>query len=351
MLRSIFRFMTPAFLALLVVMGSIELLIRFTMVDFFSGRYQYGFDQTSGFVESPDGAIRFVRAGGRRFYEQSLPRAKSAATFRIITVGDSIARGASLDEAYPAILAEKMRARGFRVESINLAVPGFGARRQQIVLRRALQYSPDLVIFHFGMSNEFEDERDWNRAQQSEHKHPRDWPLRSYLIARLHEYKSEQITPKFLPEKIRLMSALSDAEDEASANRDPARVAAWRAAFAGTFRESLQLLRAANTPVLLVPRVQVFGAAHAISFDDSGLRQLLTTELSQNAYWLDPAQLFGQHPALELFAKDRVHWHPPAHRIAAGAMADLLSGGPGAALAADAAGLGLAVALSNAKSQ
>ena len=155
-MSSRFKFATPAFLAVVLILVAIELLIRFTMVDFFSGRYQYGFDEASGFVENPNGNVRFVRAGGRRFYEQSMSKSKTANTFRIITVGDSIARGASLEESYPAVLGEQMRSRGFQVESINLAVPGFGARRQQIVLRRALRYSPDLIIFHFGMSNEFE---------------------------------------------------------------------------------------------------------------------------------------------------------------------------------------------------
>ena len=167
--RSLLKYTTPAFLAVLVTLVIMELLIRFTMVDFFSGRYQYGFDEQSGFFDNSNGTVQFVRAGGRRFYEQSMERTKPANTFRIITVGDSIARGASLSEAYPALLGEQLRARGYRVESINLAVPGFGARRQQIVLRRALSYSPDLIIFHFGMSNEFEDDRDWGRAKQSRH--------------------------------------------------------------------------------------------------------------------------------------------------------------------------------------
>ncbi len=324
--RSWSKFATPAFWAVLLTLVGMELLIRFTMVDFFSGRYQYGFDQDSGFVET-DRSVQFVRAGGRRFYEQHMLREKPAATFRIITVGDSIARGASLEEAYPAILGEQMRARGFRVESINLAVPGFGARRQQLVLRRALQYSPDLVIFHFGMSNEFEDERDWGRAQQANSQHPRDWARRSYLIARLHEYKSEQITPKLLPENIRLQSALSDAEDEASANRDPARVAAWRRSFAQIFGESLQALQVARIPVLMIPRVQVLGDGRVSAYDDSGLRQLLGEYLGNRVFWLDPANLFGPLADRELFAKDRVHWHPPAHRIAAHALADRLAGG------------------------
>ncbi len=308
------------------------------MVDFFSGRYQYGFDEQSGFVDRSNGTVQFVRAGGRRFYEQSIERRKPANTFRIITVGDSIARGASLEEAYPALLGDQLRARGYRVESINLAVPGFGARRQQIVLQRALNYSPDLIIFHFGMSNEFEDDRDWGRAQQSDHRHPRDWPMHSYLIARLHEYKTDQITPKFLPEKVRLSSALNDAEEESSANRDPARVAAWRRSFAQTFGASLDLIQNARVPALLIPRVEVRGSGVDTSFDDSGLREILAERLDGQLHWLDPAVIFGSHPALELFARDRVHWHPPAHRIAAQVLADGLVRGLTPALADGGAG-------------
>ncbi len=322
--RLLRRLVAPAFFASLAVLVLIECLIRITMVDFFSGRYQYGFDTQSGFVETADGRVNFVRAGGRRFYPQSMTRAKAPGTFRVITVGDSIARGASLEEAYPAQFGKRLRDQGYHIESINLAVPGFGSTRQLLVLRRALEYHPDLVILHFGMSNEFEDERDEKRAAAARGTHPRDWPLKSYLIARLHEYKIDLVTPRLLPEKIRVMSALDDAEEEASANRDPVRVQGWLRRFSSIFDRSLAALAEAGVPVLLIPRVELRDESPDTRLDDAGLARLLEHHLGARVRWLDLRAVFGEHPAIELFSRDRVHLHPPAHQVLGDALAVLI---------------------------
>lgn len=321
------RWMTPAFITALLALLTVEATTRLTMRDFFAGRYTYGFDERSGFVDTTDGQVRFARTGGRRFYAQQVSRTKPERTFRIVTVGDSIAHGASLEESYSGLLGELLRRAGYRVESLNLAVPGFGVRRQQIILQRALELEPDLVILHFGLSNEFEDERDWKRLQQANPWHPSQWLLHSHLIARLHEYRNDQLLHKFLPERIRQIGALSDAEDESSANRDPARLAVWRGQFDETLPRSLQLIEAAGACALLVPRVMLRSEGGQTRLDDGGLEAMLTGRLGPRARWLQPARVFGEHPDPAGFAKDTVHWHPPTHARFAQALADGLSSG------------------------
>jgi GDSL-like Lipase/Acylhydrolase family len=329
------RLLTPSFVLVAVVLIAIECATRLWMTDIFSGRFDYGYHPTAGFIEHDDGTVELRRTGGRHFYAQQFAAAKPAGTLRIITIGDSIARGTVLEQSYPWLLGEDLRRDGWQVESLNLSVPGYGARRKLIVLRQALHYQPDLVILHLGLSNEFEDERDAARAVDAADWHPRNWLMKSYLLRRLHEYKSEFMFLRWLPGEIRAQTELSDAIDEQMADRDPVRQRAWQQSFEQATAEALALLDRQSIPLILVPRVVLDRSGRAPVLDDEGLTglvdRLIAASRATNAgtgsskragiNWLQPRDVLGAQPAPALFADDRIHWKLAAHQRVAQALA------------------------------
>ena len=337
------RLITRSFLAVALVLIAIEGASRLWMTDIFSGRFEYGYHPTAGFIEHPDGSIELRRTGGRHFYPQQFNAIRPAGTLRIITIGDSISRGATLEQSYPWLLGEELRRDGYAVEALNFSVPGYGARRKMIVLRQALQYQPDLVVLHLGMSNEFEDERDAARARDAASWHPRNWLMKSYLIRRLYEYKTEYVFLRWLPAQIRAQTYLSDAIDEGTANLSAARRAAWRVTFTQATDQSLRLIAAQRIPLILVPRVVLAPAGHPAGqpagqpagLKDDGVTALVDgliaarprgdgpspADPQSRITWLQPGDVLGPNPSPELFGGDRIHWKPEAHQLFARALA------------------------------
>ncbi|NJK93062.1 MAG: hypothetical protein HC904_15325 [Blastochloris sp.] len=158
------KFLTHAFLIVLASLIAAELVVRIFFARNMSGRFDYGYHPTAGFVEQSDGTVRLVRAGGRRFRPQQFQMPKPAGTYRVFVIGDSVPRGPSLEGAYAWQLQEMLQKKGIQAEVLNLAVAGYGVRRNQIVLKQALTYQPDLIILHLYLGNEFEDQRERGRA-------------------------------------------------------------------------------------------------------------------------------------------------------------------------------------------
>ena len=212
------RAASKPFLCLLALLVGAELVVRVFFARSMAGRFDYGYHPTAGFVERADGTVRLERAGGRRFFPQSFSRERPTNTFRIFVIGDSVARGTSVESSYAGQLGEQLRARGVKAESFNLSVPGFGARRKQLVLEQALRYQPSLVILHVNDSNEYEDEREWRRREEFRGWHPRNWLMKSLAIRRLYELKQEKVYWEWLPASVRNQRAVSDADAEIKAS-------------------------------------------------------------------------------------------------------------------------------------
>jgi len=247
------RFLTPAALVVICLLGLTELGARLFFAQDISGRFDYGYHPQAGFAEHADGTVELFRAGGRRFYPQTFRRQRPPGEFRILTIGDSVPRGPSLKGAYPWLLGEELRQHGIAAESLNLAVPGYGARRCQIVLRQALNYDPSLVILHFDDYNKWEDEREWRRSQEFQGWHPRHWLMKIFIFRRLYEAKLEKIFWPLVPEEIRLRYALNDADAQVAAGADPREVAARLKLAYDTAVENVAMVRARHIPVILVP--------------------------------------------------------------------------------------------------
>jgi hypothetical protein len=295
-----------------------------------SGRFSYGYDRDSGFIETQDGLVHMVRAGGRRFHPQTFALKRPADTHRIMVIGDSVPRGPSFRAAYAYQLQEILRDRGIKAEVINLALPGFGARRKDLVLRKVLHYDPSLIILHVNESNEFVDEREFRRSQDFKSWHPRNWLMKIFIFARAYEIKTEKILWPLLPEKIRERTAVNDADAQLAASRDKNQELLWQKLVGQKTAEAVSLARLKDIPIILVTQVTLNQKPSGkIGLDDHDLDAMARSLLGPGVYILSMKDVFSQvTPVRSYFSDFSHHLTPPGHRIMAEKLADLISRRP-----------------------
>lgn len=246
------RAFSKSFVLMLVVLAGAELAGRLFFERTLMGRFDYGYDPTAGFVEEADGTVELVRAGGRKFFPQSFALERDPGTTRVMVIGDSVARGRDVASSYAGQLGEMLRQSGMKAESFNLGLPGYGARRKQVVLEQALRYNPTLVVLHVNLSNEFEDEREWRRREEFRSMHPRNWLMKSVVIRRLFEVRTEKIFWELLPQEVRQQGAVSDADAEIASGMNAATLARWNDLVREQTALSVETAKKAGVPVLLV---------------------------------------------------------------------------------------------------
>ena len=317
------------FLLTLCLLLLAELTVRLFLPHDVSGRFSYGYDRESGVVESGE-VIQLVRAGGRRFHPQSFSRQRPPDTLRLMVIGDSVPRGPNLRAAYPAQLQKILADSGINAEVINLAVPGFGARRCRLVVEKILQYEPSLIILHLNDSNEYEDEREYRRSQEFQGWHPRHWLMHSFILARAYEIKTEKLQWRLLPEKIRQQQMLNDADAELAASLDEAQQRQWRQRLWQTTRETVALIQARSIPVILVIQASRQPGDHdPESLDDHGLEALGQSLQGPGVQVVSMRQVFaGLNPLTPYFA-DSAHLTPAGHQRLAAALAAMIRHGEG----------------------
>lgn len=237
--------------AALILLAGAEIVARVFWADNVNGRFDYGYHPTAGFVEKGD-KVELVRAGGRRFREQSMTRTPESGTLRIFVVGDSVPRGPSLKDAYIYQLAGMLREEGISAEGCNLAVAGYGSRRCHLVLKQALNYHPGLVILHLNDSNEFEDEREYARSQEFNSWHPKNWLMKPFIFRRLYEVMLEKAFWKMLPSEVRSQAMANDADVEAGQMSNPETMKKWRERASGVATESIRMVMGKGIPLVLV---------------------------------------------------------------------------------------------------
>jgi hypothetical protein len=265
-----------------------------------------------------------VRSGGRRFFPQSFARERPAGTFRIMVIGDSVARGRSVEASYAGLLAAELNRAGAKAESFNLSLPGYGAHRKMIVLEQALKYQPSLIILHLNNSNEYEDEREFKRAEEFKGWHPRNWLMKSLVIRRLHEMKTEKLYWEWLPQEIRAQQGASDADAEIRASLNTEKLKAWDQRVRRFTAQSLDLARAQKVPVLLVSQANsVRQPGQPPRLEDNGLDALAASMATNGVPAFSMRQAFGAVDFDKYFS-DGSHLHREGHELIARALADLI---------------------------
>jgi lysophospholipase L1-like esterase len=93
------------------------------------------------------------------FRGENFREAKPEGTYRIISLGDSWTFGTSVGQyqTYPALLEAELNRldRHKTYEVINLSVPGYSSYNGAILMKRALELKPDLIIIGYAMNEPF----------------------------------------------------------------------------------------------------------------------------------------------------------------------------------------------------
>jgi hypothetical protein len=315
------QWLTPAFLMMLTLLVACELVVRVFFQQSMSGRFEYGYSPAAGFVENTGGKVSLVHAGGRPFWPQTFSKTRSPGTFRVMVIGDSVPRGSSLATSYATQIGEQLRALGIETECFNLAIGGNGAQRSEIILRKALDCQPSLVILHVDNGDEFEDEREFKRAQAFKSWHPKNWLMKSLFIRRLYEAKTEQVYWKLVPAEVRDLAAVNDMGDKRRANQNPETRHEWDERVRKYTAESVALARAHNVPILLLTEARRVSDSHGgYTLDDHGLDDLVQPLLGDGVYFLSMKQLLQRINFAPLFFDDNTHLRPPGHVFIANAV-------------------------------
>lgn len=133
-----------------------------------------------------------------------------------------------------------------------MGLPGFGARRKDLLLNQAMKYDPSLIILHVGASNEYEDEREWRRRTDFNSPHPKNWIMKSMVLRQLYEMKTEKIYWQWLPNGVRSQGGTSDADAELKATSDEETQRQWMERLQQVTEAGVQRLTRAQIPALLV---------------------------------------------------------------------------------------------------
>ncbi len=299
---------------LLLLIGS-ELVIRLFFQRSMSGRFEYGYHPTAGFEETSDGLVHLVRSGGRRFYPQTFSKERPPGTLRVMVFGDSVPQGPTLAGSYAGQLGEKLRSLGLKAESFNLAIGGNGAQRTQIILRKALEYHPSLVILHVDNGDEFEDERDFQRAEAFKSWQPKNWLMKSACLSRLYEFKTEQVFWRWVPAEVRVLTALNDTGTKGLAGKNPETRRRWDERTRKYTTESVALARASGATVLLLTEARMQRDNNGDFFlDDRGLDDWVPHLVGPGVYSLSMKEILKDKDYAPLFS-DGTHLRPPGHAL------------------------------------
>lgn len=315
------RWLTPAFLLAVLMLSFSELAARLFFAESVSGRFEYGYSKDAGFDEGRDGMVRLFRAGGRRFHPQSFPRQRPPGTFRVFIIGDSVPRGPSFKGAYPWLLGQELREQRIPAESINMALPGYGARRCQVVLRKALDFQPSLIILHVNDSNNYEDEREYRRSEEFKTWHPRHWPMKVFIFRRLYEVKMEKVFWRLVPEEIRMKFAANDPDAQVAASQDPVKIKERLRVTQETTAVSVGLARARRIPLLLITQCRLLADnPRSFRFEDHGLDDLGRSLAGGGVHHLSMKDIFRHLPEARLHFSDSGHLSRSGHLLLARAI-------------------------------
>jgi hypothetical protein len=304
------------FLLALTIFVVAELVTAVGLKNKASGLTSFGYEPESGIVEHEDGRVEFLRSWGRRFYDQVITAEPSESVHRIFTLGDSVPRGKTAERSYAGLLGQGLAAAGAPAESLNLAIPGYGSRRIQIIASRTARYQPDLVILHLNSSNEYEDERDLARYQSLQSWHPRNWLSKSKVIQKLRQQKTEKLLWRYLPARALELSGGADSATEQTVNSDPQKQKEWLERTSEVTRETVTNLRAEGIRVLIVSQCRQMDGKLVIH---EGLEEIAQSMVGDGVRHFAMSGVFTNENAAVHFA-DGSHLRPSGHEILAQAL-------------------------------
>jgi len=318
---------TRSFLLFVAILLMAELAARFVFVRAMEGRFDYGYHPTAGFVEKSDGEVELHRSGGRRFFPQTFQKTRPEGVYRVMVIGDSVSRGKSVEQSYTGFLEKELQARGIQAECLNLSLPGFGARRKDLVIQQAEKYQPNLIILHVGTSNEYEDEREWQRRDDFNSPHPKNWLMHSMVLRQFYEMKTEKLYWQWLPRAVRSQAGVFDVNEELRASTDENTLREWKARVKQVTAQALERLHKAGIPTLLVlqaSNTRQKTADGGVLLSDVAVADWTAPLVRDGVARISMKEVISPVQAAKMYT-DSNHVKPEGHRLIAQAIAQTLS--------------------------
>ena len=180
------------------------------------------------------------------------------------------------------------------------------------MVRKALGYRPDLVIYQANVSTEFEDSREWERKERHASWHPSLWPEKLPLIGRISLSMNEQVFWKWLDKDIRAGADPNGADLE-QAMRAKSDLEHWMPVMLENFRHTVALLKGAGVPLLVLARASLVDDTAEMT--DLGLEaEIGPLAAGEGFAWLSTRQIFSQGDARQYFF-DGTHWTDAGHEL------------------------------------
>ena len=279
-------------------------------------RMQFGYAKDAGFKEE-NGVLVIRRSSSRAFWDQRYPLAKPPGTARIVLVGDSILRGGSYEDSAAGRLRRDLERCGVPAEVWNLSSPGYGSQRKHLMVQKALEYRPDLVVYQANVTTEYEDTREFERKERHASWHPSFWPEKLPLIGRISLSKNEQVFWKWLDREVRagLDPAGADLEQALRSKSD---IEYWMPLMLPHFEKTTRLLADAKVPLLVLARASLVD--DSADMTDFGLEAEIGSRARRDGFaWLSTRKIFSQGDARKYFF-DGTHWTHAGHELVGAAL-------------------------------
>ncbi len=313
------KIVVPAIIAV-VALGILEIWAYFGFHESSAERNAFGYSRDASFSVEGSSVV-ITTASSRRFWTQRYPQAKLPGWKRIMVIGDSAARGPSLDGSVTETLRRQLSERcAMRTEVWNLSSPGYGSRRKHVVIDKALEFHPDLIIYHAGITTEYEDSREWERYMEYHSWHPRHWVDQLPFLGRVKLSKLERLYWQWLPEDVRAASLEGPLAMKIGAIASKTDSRYWMPKMLSNLDRTVEEVREAGVPILILVKASFDPASGRVT--DAGLDKAIAERYASRPGVMVASnrELFSSRPDVSALFRDTSHWTSAGTNVVAQAL-------------------------------
>ncbi len=212
-----------------------------------------------------------------------------------------------------------------RTEVWNLSSPGYGSRRKQIVVDKALEFRPDLIIYHAGVTTEYEDSREWERYTEYHSWHPRHWVDQLPFLGRVKLSKVERLYWQWLSEDVRAASLEDPLEVRIAAIASKSDSRYWMPKMLSNLDRTVEEIREAGVPLLILTHASFDRGSARVS--DAGLDKAIAERyaLRPGVMVVSSREVFSSRPDVSALFSDNSHWTSAGMNVVARVLANFVA--------------------------
>lgn len=211
----------------------------------------YGYGTEQGIRELGQGKLALYSSANRRFWPRETTPAPAPGVWRIVVVGDSVARGSSVENNWPQFAERALNQAGCRVDILNLSSGGYGSARKKAVVEMALaRLQPHWIVYQASITTEYEDRLDLARRDEAA---AQPWRIERFSWAALwlKERKFDILYSRWLSARIREQDKTDGAQVAVAAKTD---IAAWYPQVLRNSREIAAMAQQRGVGLVVAPR-------------------------------------------------------------------------------------------------